>query len=122
MLETGVQRGLGQHDQLTLIDDGDLAAAHQMTEPAGEVTIGGRRLRPTAVFDTYWSFAAARQALYEARLRGAAPPWTSDPILRRHRFTNCYRAADRVSQFLIRRVAYAGPAGTTGCGVPDVAV
>ena len=31
-----------------------------------------------------------------------------DPILRAHRFTNCYRAADRVSQYLIREVAYRG--------------
>ena len=61
------------------------------------------------MFDTYWRFAAARQALYEARLQGRAAPWTEDPILRRHRFTNCYRAADRVSQFLISQVIYQGP-------------
>jgi 5-hmdU DNA kinase-like protein len=42
-------------------------------------------------------------------LQGAPWPWTSDPILRRHRFTNCYRAADRVSQFLISHVIYSGP-------------
>jgi hypothetical protein len=75
---------------------------------APRITICGRRLDPTPVFDTYWRFAAARQGLYEARLRGQAPPWTSDPILRRHRFTNCYRAADRVSQFLISQVIYEG--------------
>ncbi|GAA1021378.1 hypothetical protein Aple_060340 [Acrocarpospora pleiomorpha] len=46
--------------------------------------------------------------MYEARLRGTSPPWTNDPILLRHRFTNCYRAADRVSQFLISQVSYAG--------------
>jgi hypothetical protein len=61
------------------------------------------------VFDTYWRFAAARQSVYEARLAGTPGPWTDDPILRDHRFTNCYRAADRVSQFLIRQVAYQGP-------------
>ncbi len=72
------------------------------------ITICGRRLDPTPVFDTYWRFAAARQGLYEARLRGQPAPWTSDPILRRHRFTNCYRAADRVSQFLISQVIYEG--------------
>jgi alpha-glutamyl/putrescinyl thymine pyrophosphorylase clade 1 len=73
-----------------------------------EVRIAGRRLQPTAVFDTYWRFAVERQRIYEARLEGAATPWTADPILRRYRFTNCYRAADRVSQFLIRDVSYAG--------------
>ncbi|MGB6572222.1 MAG: nucleotide kinase domain-containing protein [Trebonia sp.] len=61
------------------------------------------------MFDTYWRFAAARQALYGARLQGRAAPWTRDPILRRYRFTNCYRAADRVSQFLISQVIYQGP-------------
>jgi len=69
-----------------------------------EIVICARRLEPTPVFDTYWRFAAARQALYDARLQGQAPPWTSDPILAAHRFTNCYRAADRVSQFLITQV------------------
>lgn len=73
------------------------------------ITVCGRQLVPTPVFDTYWRFAAARQALYEARLSGQAEPWTSDPVLLRHRFTNCYRAADRVSQFLISQVIYDGP-------------
>lgn len=95
-------------DQLTLIDDDDLGAATAMKEAPSAISVAGRRLQPTAVFDTYWRFASARQALYEARLQGASPPWTSDPILRRHRFTNCYRAADRVSQFLISQVSYAG--------------
>jgi hypothetical protein len=72
------------------------------------VKVAGRELQPTPVFDTYWRFAAARQGLYEARLQGQPAPWTSDPILRRHRFTNCYRAADRVSQFLISQVIYQG--------------
>jgi alpha-glutamyl/putrescinyl thymine pyrophosphorylase clade 1 len=36
---------------------------------------------------------------------------TTDPILRLHRFTNAYRAADRVSQYLIQRVIY--PDGQT---------
>lgn len=33
-------------------------------------------------------------------------PWTSDPILLTYRFTNAYRASDRVSQFLIREIQY----------------
>lgn len=72
------------------------------------VTIAGRSLTPTPVFDTYWRFAAARQAVYEARLRGEPGPWTHDPIIAAHRFTNCFRAADRVSQYLIRSVLYQG--------------
>lgn len=68
--------------------------------------IGTRRLESTPVFDTYWRFAAARQSIYEARLDGASPPWTENPVLRDYRFTNVYRASDRVSQFLIDQVVY----------------
>ena len=60
------------------------------------------------MFDTYWRFAQARQQIYLDRLRGQPQPWTHDPILSQHRFTNCYRAADRVSQHLIREVIYRG--------------
>lgn len=63
---------------------------------------------PTVVFDTYWRFAAERQAIFFARMKESFPPWTSDPILRVHKFTNCYRASDRVSQYLIKNVIYAG--------------
>ena len=62
--------------------------------------------RPTPVYDCYWQFAAERQHIFFRRLAGQAPPWTDDSILRRHKFTNAYRASDRVSQFLIRRVIY----------------
>ncbi len=78
------------------------------TEESQEIRIAGRSLQPTPVFDTYWRFAAARQAVYEARLRGEPGPWTRDPIISAHRFTNCFRAADRVSQYLIREVIYRG--------------
>lgn len=63
-------------------------------------------MRPTPVFDTYWRFAAERHAMYMRRLAGAQGPWTDDPILRTYRFTNVYRAADRVSQFLISEVQH----------------
>lgn len=89
--------------------DTAVAVAPPRPSPTTDIVISGRRLRPTPVFDTYWRFAAERQAIYAARLDGRAGPWTLDPILRSHRFTNCYRAADRVSQFLIREVIYAGP-------------
>ncbi len=60
----------------------------------------------TPVFDLYWRFAAERQAAYFRRLEGQTAPWSRDPILQQYKFTNAYRAADRVSQFLIRRVIY----------------
>ena len=68
----------------------------------------GRVLKVTPVFDTYWRFAAKRQALFMQRVKGAPPPWTDDRVLASHRFTNVYRAADRVSQYLIRHVLYEG--------------
>lgn len=76
--------------------------------PPVTIEVAGRRLVTSPVFDTYWRFAAARQTMYRARLAGQAGPWTSDPILGAHRFTNCFRAADRVSQYLIRHVTYQG--------------
>ena len=63
-------------------------------------------LRSTAVYDLYWRLAAERQAIYFRRLEGTEPPWTRDPILQTYKFTNAYRASDRVSQYLIRRVIY----------------
>jgi hypothetical protein len=61
---------------------------------------------PTRVYDTYWHFAAERLAMYYRRLSNSGGPSTSDPILRTFRFTNVYRVADRVSQYLIREVQY----------------
>lgn len=64
--------------------------------------------KPTRVFDTYWKFACERQRIFLRKLRGEEAPWTSDEILKDHKFTNTYRASDRVSQYLIREVIYKG--------------
>lgn len=58
------------------------------------------------VMDTYWRFAHERQNAYFRRLQDPVGPWTADPIIGQYRFTNAYRAADRVSQYLIRHVQY----------------
>jgi NTP pyrophosphatase (non-canonical NTP hydrolase) len=63
-------------------------------------------LVPTPVYDAYWRFAAERQAVFFRRLEGTEAPWTDDPIIRQFKFTNAYRASDRVSQYLIRNVIY----------------
>ncbi len=60
-------------------------------------------VKTTPVYEAYWSFAAERQAIYFRRLRGQPAPWTEDSILASFRFTNPYRAADRVSQYLIQK-------------------
>ena len=69
-------------------------------------------MNPTIVFETYWKFAAERQRIYEKRLRGEPQPWTDDPVLSSYKFTNVFRACDRVSQFLIREVIYHPNAST----------
>ena len=61
---------------------------------------------PTPVFDSYWRFAAERQEVFFRRASGDPGPWTDDPVIGRFRFTNAYRASDRVSQYLIRNVIY----------------
>jgi hypothetical protein len=65
-------------------------------------------LRTTSVFDTYWQFAVERQEIFFRRISGLSAPWTADPILGTYRFTNVFRASDRVSQYLIRNVIYEG--------------
>lgn len=77
---------------------------------------GGRKLissllplKTTSVYDTYWKFATERQELFFRRYAGVPRPWTTDPILDQFKFTNAYRAADRVSQYLIRNVIYSKP-------------
>lgn len=65
--------------------------------------------KQTKVFDTFWHFAVKRQDLFfHRREEPGASTWTDDPILAKHKFTNVYRASDRVSQYLIRNVIYSG--------------
>ena len=68
-----------------------------------------RHLAPAKVseaYESYWRFAAERQAVFFRRVHGETRPWTDNPVLTRYKFTNAYRASDRVSQYLIRRVIY----------------
>ena len=71
--------------------------------------VGSRTLVAGECFNSYWRFAAERMRIFHQRAAGMRGPWTDDPVLSRHKFTNVYRAADRVSQYLIRDVVYAGP-------------
>ena len=68
----------------------------------------GTELKSTPVYETYWKFAAKRQDVFMKRVKGLSPPWTEDEIIKKHRFTNTYRASDRVSQYLIKNVIYKG--------------
>ena len=61
----------------------------------------------TVVYDAYWRFAAERQRIFFNRLKGISQEyWTDDIILKEYKFTNAYRASDRVSQYLINNVIY----------------
>lgn len=62
--------------------------------------------KPSPVFDTYWKFAAKRQAIYMRRVSGMPAPWSDDEVLLTYKFTNAYRVSDRTTQYLIRRVIY----------------
>lgn len=57
------------------------------------------------IFQYYFYFVQERMNIfwnkYDQKL-----PWTTDDIIRKHKFTNVYRAADRVSQYLIKNVIY----------------
>ena len=44
--------------------------------------------------------------MFFRRVRGETHPWTDNPVLAIYKFTNAYRASDRVSQYLIRNVIY----------------
>lgn len=53
----------------------------------------------------FWRFVAERQAVWTRRVvAGEPPPWTPDPVLRRHRFTNVYRVLDPGTQYALRAI------------------
>lgn len=60
----------------------------------------------TEVYDSYWTFAVLRQEAFFNRVEGKPFPWTKDAVIGKYKFTNAYRAADRVSQYLIKNVIY----------------
>lgn len=53
------------------------------------------------VYDTYWNFAVKRHNVFTNKQIDLNGPWTDDPVIRNYRFTNVFRASDRVSQYLI---------------------
>lgn len=72
--------------------------------------IFSRKIKPktSLAYDTYWKFAVERQNIFFRRYNNDNYPWTEDDILNKYKFTNVYRATDRVSQFLIKDVIYKG--------------
>ncbi len=77
----------------------------------------------TDVYPAYWEFAHRRMEIFMRRFKQEPAPWTQDSILQQYRFTNVFRASDRVSQYLIRNVIYAtqdySDDGASGYGLTD---
>jgi len=71
-----------------------------------DIYIKRRTPKISKVFDSYWRFAAKRQEAFFARIEGSGEPWSDDSIIQEYKFTNAYRASDRVSQYLIKNVIY----------------
>lgn len=82
-------------------------ASNESDIPIKHIIVAGQKLEITPVFKAYWEFAAERQRIFVRRTQGSnSASTTDDPILQRYKFTNTYRASDRVSQYLIRNVIY----------------
>ncbi|UWY26997.1 putative DNA base hypermodification protein [Flavobacterium sp. TR2] len=64
--------------------------------------------KPSIVYNTYWEFISKRQDIFFKRINNVEFPWSNDDILNNYKFTNVYRATDRVSQYLIRDIIYKG--------------
>ena len=70
-----------------------------------ELLIKKSKPKKSIVLDTYWKFASERQNIFFNKILNNET-LTSDPILTKHKFTNAYRASDRVSQYLIKNIIY----------------
>lgn len=62
----------------------------------------------TPVFELFWRTATERQDIFFKRMRGEPAPWTTNPVFLEKKICNVFRAADRASQYLIRKVIYDG--------------
>jgi hypothetical protein len=67
-------------------------------------------LKTTPIFNELWRFAAERHKIWCKRQKGEPAPWTASVPLQHFRFTNCFRALDRTTQYLLREVIPYGSA------------
>ncbi len=94
--------------QLDLFGDEDYKSDKfsKIEDSKFRISVGASTLKPTVMYDTYWKLAAKRQEAFFKRINNDPAPWSDDIILQKYKFTNAYRASDRVSQFLIRNIIY----------------
>lgn len=64
--------------------------------------ISNRNLEKSICYDDYWRFAHKRQERLRSKVFNFEPP--ADDTIDRFKFTNCYRALDRTSQYLIKNI------------------
>jgi hypothetical protein len=57
-------------------------------------------------FSGFWQYAVERQRVFDARCAGARPPFSEAFELKRWRYCNVFRAADRTTQYAIQRVIF----------------
>ncbi len=55
---------------------------------------------PSQSLRRFFDFINERHFIFVRRAGGGHPPWTSDPILKKHRFTNVFRELDRVTVWI----------------------
>ena len=94
-------RGDDYHAGRAALDTASSTSATSSGNPAGFVAAKLAEPTPSPLYTVIWQFAAKRHNLYLNRIADANPPWTDDEVLAQYRFTNTFRAADRVSQYLI---------------------
>ena len=75
-----------------------------ITRRTGKGLVKRSKPKPSTLYPVLWRFAAERQQIYLRRVVGQPHPWTSNLVLSTYKFTNAFRAADRVSQYLIRLI------------------
>lgn len=69
--------------------------------------VKSKKPTPSIAFNSYWKFATERQNVFYRSMGSTQDSFTNDEIIGTYKFTNAYRASDRVSQYLIRDVIYA---------------
>lgn len=63
--------------------------------------------------DLYLRFVSERHRAWERRRNGEPAPWSDDPIIQEHKFTNVFRVLDYGSQFLLKQLLYGPDAGVS---------
>ncbi|MCE5320517.1 MAG: hypothetical protein LLF93_05370 [Bacteroidales bacterium] len=58
------------------------------------------------IFQYYFYFIQERMSIFWNKYNQMPAPWSADKILNDYKFTNVYRASDRVSQYLIKEIIY----------------